>query len=558
VSPSRTAARVAPIAHWQKIAETVTTGVRHHTLRRTQPRGMACVAAARVAPRAGRVDARSGRARVRATRRTASSFAARTSASKTRASETTTSPVDDARDVCDVAVVGAGPGGLAAALALQRQGYDVRVFEQREAFRPAGVAVFIWPHGLQHLKRIDPETCARVIAAGATIDTIAVERLDPGATEPEELLTINVAGWSERMDLPPQIGITWARLTDALRAGLEPGTVFLGHALDTVRDDKRNGVTLTFAPTRSGAPAPPAVRARVCVIGADGRNSKVRAAVFGDEEDRRWGRWPNIFKGGGEKSDSKENNANVYYALSPNPPPGCGASNGCLNELRFSLCDGSGISLLDVGRGNLDLPFSVDGSVGPVADASSRDGTGQLMFGTTRFSEQAVVFETPEERLRHLRGMFTETTDLISAAIASTDADLVVQTTLYERNGAKEWSKGRVALLGDAAHCMYPSLGLGISTAFADAVELKERLENKENDEASIEEALLLYSQRRGPYARLLQTVSRLMHSVLAATAETPRKNDASSGDKNAFSRLDPSAAFFKMWQGALWVFGDR
>jgi salicylate hydroxylase len=556
VSPSRTAARVAPIAHWQKIAETVTTGVHHHTLRRTQPRGMACVAAARVAPCAGRVDARSGRARVRATRRTASSFAARTSASKTRASETTTSPVDDARDVCDVAVVGAGPGGLAAALALQRQGYDVRVFEQREAFRPAGVAVFIWPHGLQHLKRIDPETCARVIAAGATIDTIAVERLDPGATEPEELLTINVAGWSERMDLPPQIGITWARLTDALRAGLEPGTVFLGHALETVRDDKRNGVTLTFAPTRSGAPAPPAVRARVCVIGADGRNSKVRAAVFGDEEDRRWGRWPNIFKGGGEKSDSKENNANVYYALSPNPPPGCGASSGCANELRFSLCDGSGISLLDVGRGNLDLP-SADGS-GPNADASSRDGTGQLMFGTTRFSEPAVVFETPEERLSHLRGMFTETTDLISAAIASTDADLVVQTTLYERNGAKEWSKGRVALLGDAAHCMYPSLGLGISTAFADAVELKERLENNENDEASIEEALLLYSQRRGPYARLLQTVSRLMHSVLAATAETPRKNDASSGDKNAFSRLDPSAAFFKMWQGALWVFGDR
>ena len=297
------------------------------------------------------------------------------------------------------------------------------------------------------------------------------------------------------------------------------------------------------------------------MIGADGRNSKVRAAVFGDEEDRRWGRWPNTFKGGGEKSDSKENNANVYYALSPPPPPGLRASNGCANELRFSLCDGSGISLLDVGRGNLDLPFSVDGS-GPNADASARDGTGQLMFGTTRFSEQAVVFETPEERLRHLRGMFTSTTDLISAAIESTDADLVVQTTLYERNGAKEWSKGRVALLGDAAHCMYPSLGLGISTAFADAVELKERLENKRNvveeDDDRIEEALLLYSRRRGPYARALQTVSRLMHSVLAATAETPRKNNASSGDKNAFSRLDPSAAFFKMWQGALWVFGDR
>ena len=167
------------------------------------------------------------------------------------------------------------PAAFAAALALQRRGYDVRVFERREAFRPAGVAVFIWPHGLEHLKRIDAATAPlpswrRV----PPIDTIAVERLDPGATEPEELLTINVAGWSERMDLPPQIGITWARLTDALRAGLEPGTIRLGHALDGVRDDAGEGVTLTFAPTRSGAPAPPPARARLCVVGADGRDSR--------------------------------------------------------------------------------------------------------------------------------------------------------------------------------------------------------------------------------------------------------------------------------------------
>ena len=82
-------------------------------------------------------------------------------ASSSETSETTTSPAVDARDVCDVAIVGAGPGGLDAALALQRRGYDVRVFERREAFRPAGVAVFIWPHGLEHLKRIDAATCAR-------------------------------------------------------------------------------------------------------------------------------------------------------------------------------------------------------------------------------------------------------------------------------------------------------------------------------------------------------------------------------------------------------------
>ena len=183
----------------------------------------------------------------------------------------------DDDNVCDVAIVGAGPGGLAAALALQRQGLDVRVFEQREEFRPAGVAIFIWPHGLNALKSFDPETTERVVEAGAVIDNIAIEQLQPGGTEAEELVRIDVAGWSRRMDLPPQIGITWARLTNALRAGLRPDTVRLAHRLACIYDGdgpSSGGVTLTFEPPRNGGDAPPPVRARMCVVGADGRNSR--------------------------------------------------------------------------------------------------------------------------------------------------------------------------------------------------------------------------------------------------------------------------------------------
>ena len=110
------------------------------------------------------------------------------------------------------------------------------------------------------------------------------------------------------------------------------------------------------------------------------------------------------------------------------------------------------------------------------ADAENKSRDGQVMFGTTRFSEPSKTFETPVDRLNHLKGLFTKTTPLLRAAIDSTDANEVVQTQLFERDGAKEWSKGRVVLLGDAAHCMYPSLGLGISTAFADAVELSKNI----------------------------------------------------------------------------------
>ena len=188
------------------------------------------------------------------------------------------------------------------------------------------------------------------------------------------------------------------------------------------------------------------------------------------------------------------------------------------------------------------------------------------MFGTTRFSDSARTFETPDERLGHLRSLFADTTPLLQAAIASTEPEGVVQTRLYERASARRWSKGRVTLLGDAAHCMYPSLGLGISTAFGDAVALADCLVGDSSttpgadgvailDEVSIadvdvEKGLEAYARRRIPVTWALQTGSRLMHGVLAATAERPEKDERGG--------LDLTGTFFKAWQGLLWLLGDR
>ena len=471
----------------------------------------------------------------------------------------------DDDNVCDVAIVGAGPGGLAAALALQRQGLDVRVFEQREEFRPAGVAIFIWPHGLNALKSFDPETTERVIEAGAIISNIAIEQLQPGGTEAEELVRIDVAGWSRRMDLPPQIGITWARLTNALRAGLRPDTVRLAHRLACIYNDdddddddegvgpSNGGVTLTFEPPRNGGDAPPPVRARMCVVGADGRNSRVRELTFGEEEEEDDDAASSMKASSASSAPAPE--ANVYYALSPNPPPGANGA-GSFNELRFSLCDGSGISLLDVGRGNLDI----DGDA-PGGDSPDSFAGGQLMFGTTRFSEPARTFDTPERRLEHLESLFENTTPLLKAAIASTSPAAVVQTRLYERDGASRWSKGRVTLLGDAAHCMYPSLGLGISTAFQDAVELANCLSSDGGGVrgSDVREALARYEKRRIPPCWALQTGSRLMHRVLAATSErAPAGERGRSGGERGRSGVDLTGVFFRAWRGILWLLGDR
>ena len=159
-------------------------------------------------------------------------------------------------------------------------------------------------------------------------------------------------------------------------------------------------------------------------------------------------------------TEDASSRANVYYALAPNPPDG-----GCRNELRFSLCDGAGVSFLDVGRGNIGLEDDDDPGVN-ASSSSVAGGGGQLMFGTTRFGEAPRAFDAPEARLAHLAEAFATAAPLARRAVAATDPRDVVQTTLFEREAASRWIAGRCALLGDAAHCMYPSLGLGISTAF--------------------------------------------------------------------------------------------
>jgi salicylate hydroxylase len=55
-----------------------------------------------------------------------------------------------------VAIVGAGPGGLAAAIALHKQGFDVQVYEKAQEFRPAGTGLGLLPNGLNCLDAIEP------------------------------------------------------------------------------------------------------------------------------------------------------------------------------------------------------------------------------------------------------------------------------------------------------------------------------------------------------------------------------------------------------------------
>lgn len=56
--------------------------------------------------------------------------------------------------------------------------------------------------------------------------------------------------------------------------------------------------------------------------------------------------------------------------------------------------------------------------------------------------------------------------------ISATDEEAIIRTDIYDRDPIRTWSRGRVTLVGDAAHPMTPSQGQGACQALEDAVAL--------------------------------------------------------------------------------------
>ena len=90
--------------------------------------------------------------------------------------------------------------------------------------------------------------------------------------------------------------------------------------------------------------------------------------------------------------------------------------------------------------------------------------------------------------------------------VEATEAEQILEGPICDRPPLTRWSKGRVTLLGDAAHPMAPALGQGANTTFEDAYELQECF----SQSSSIEEALTSYEKRRIERTQIIQTRSAL------------------------------------------------
>ncbi|GAA4927812.1 FAD-dependent oxidoreductase [Actinoplanes utahensis] len=157
-------------------------------------------------------------------------------------------------------VVGAGIGGLAAALALQRRGWEVTVCERASRLEPVGAGLAVAPNALRVLD---------ALGVGERIRGLSALQGAAGIRRPD-------GGWISRTDATkaaerygePVILVHRATLVDALTDGLAPGTLRLGLPAGDV-DAETGTVGTADGPLTADL-----------VVAADGLHSAVRATLF--------------------------------------------------------------------------------------------------------------------------------------------------------------------------------------------------------------------------------------------------------------------------------------
>ncbi|MEQ8297176.1 MAG: NAD(P)/FAD-dependent oxidoreductase [Nitratireductor sp.] len=135
----------------------------------------------------------------------------------------------------DIAIAGAGPAGLAAALFLDRAGHRVTVFERFETAQPLGSGLILQPTGLTVLAALG--LLDAIVPRGSRIDRLHGSDARSGRT----VLDVSYAAWrGGRFGLAVHRAALFDVLFDAVRAadiGVETGTEIeaLDHAGDRPR-----------------------------------------------------------------------------------------------------------------------------------------------------------------------------------------------------------------------------------------------------------------------------------------------------------------------------------
>jgi len=354
-----------------------------------------------------------------------------------------------------IGIIGAGIGGSTLALALRQRGLAADVYEQALELREIGAAVALHANGTRELERLG---CLDAIAAVSTEPTEIIWR---GWRDDRRIASFPIAkGGAYRARFgAPYFGIHRSELQRVLAAALGPDGLHLGHRLIALSENKKV-VKLDFANGKS---------AEVDVlIGADGQHSLVRHYVAGEERVAYSG--TSGFRGIVPARDlpSLPDPQAVQFWMGPNA-----------HLLHFALGPlGSDVNFLAVVEG--PASWIHESWVAPVTHDVA-----------------AAAFE----------GWHPAVVEMVCAVSHN------LRWGLFEIRPLRTWQRGRVVLMGDAAHGMLPHHGQGANLTIEDAITLAELLRAQRIED--FDETIQQYQTLRRARTRLVQRSAHATNAVL-------------------------------------------
>ena len=322
-----------------------------------------------------------------------------------------------------VIVIGAGVGGLTLALSLHQAGIACRVYEAADEIRPLGVGINLLPHACREFRDLGLE-----------------DRLARTGVETRELCFYNKYGQFIYSEPRGRFaGYEWPQfsihrgdlqmlLLDAVRERLGPESVVTGHRFHRAEQDE-DGVTAYFLEATSDRPRA-TVRGSVA-IGADGVRSALRHQLYPDEGQpiysgvtmwRGVSRWPAYLTG-----------ASMAVA------GWLATGKMIIYPIRHGVDD----------RGRHLVNWLCEYEMAPRLPGGDWSLPGKI-----------------DDFFPLCRDMCFDWLDIPGMVRA---AELVLEYPMVDRDPLPQWSFGRLTLLGDAAHPMYPRGSNGAGQAVLDA-----------------------------------------------------------------------------------------
>jgi len=354
----------------------------------------------------------------------------------------------------NIAIVGGGIAGLSFALGLHKRGIDCDVFESVTDIKEIGVGITLLPHGMRELAALGVQDA---------LESAGIENLESVFyTQHGQYVYREARGRHAGYDLP-EIGIHRGKLHrilfDAAVSRLGANKVHTGMRC-TGFSQNADGVQIDFSNAHTGQPV--SVKAQIAVA-CDGVNSVMRKQMHPQDA--------LCFAG-----------INTWRGVTVHPPILTGKS-----YLR--------IGTVEVGKMVIyPIIDNVDGKGNQLINwVAELQKPNAAMNDWNRPGDPAVCAEI----FKDWKFDFLNVPELILKA------EKVFEYPMVDKDALPFWTQGRVTLMGDAAHPMYPRGSNGSAQALIDARTLAEQLSQHSNPQ----DALKAYEALRlTPTAKVVET----------------------------------------------------